>query len=181
MRRLSIAALLLALPLAATPAVAQSAPSTPAPAASAAPAAPAATASHRAAVARLMEVTRVKELTEQGAATMLDAQLRQMPQLAPVSGVLRDFYREQLAWSVLEPEYTQLYLEVFSEQEVRDLVAFYQTPLGRTMLTKMPALMARTNEMTTRRMQAAMPQLMQRLQAAMQGQAGGAGGAPPTR
>ena len=126
------------------------------------------TASHRAAVARLMAVTRVRELTEQSAEAMIASQVKQLPQLAPYASVLRDFYREQLNWSVLEPEYTRLYLEVFSEAELRELATFYESPLGQKMLAKMPLLMTRTNELTTRRMQAAMPQLMQRLQAAMQ-------------
>ena len=134
---------------------------------------PAADAAHRAAVQRLLQVTRVREMTEGSLETMLDAQLRQMPQLAPYAGILRDFYREQMDWKILEPEFTRLYLEVFTEPEVRELIDFYQTPLGQKMLTKLPALLAKSNEMSMRRVQAAMPQLMERLQAAMQG-----GGAP---
>ena len=130
---------------------------------------PAGDATHRAAVQRLMEVTRVRELLEGGIEGTLATQLRQMPQLAPHVGLLRDFYREQMDWKVLEPEYTRVYLEVFTEPEVRDLIAFYQTPLGQKMLTKMPLLMAKSNELATRRIQAAMPQLMQRLMEAMQG------------
>jgi hypothetical protein len=91
-----------------------------------------------------------------------------MPQLAPFANVLQDFYREQMSWSALEPEYTRVYLELFTEPEVRELVAFYQSPLGQKMLAKMPLLMAKSSELATRRIQAAMPQLMQRLQAAMQ-------------
>ena len=130
---------------------------------------PAGDASHRAAVQRLMEVTRVREMTEGNIDSVLAGQLRQMPQLAAHAGLLREFYREQMAWKVLEPEYTRVYLEVFTEPEVRELIAFYQTPLGQKMLTKMPLLMAKSNELAARRVQAAMPQLMQRLMEAMQG------------
>lgn len=126
------------------------------------------TATHREAVRQLMEVTRVRELTEQSADAMLKGQLQQMPQLAPYATVLQDFYHEQMSWTALEPEYTRLYLELFTEPEVRELIAFYQSPLGQKMLTKMPLLMAKSSELATRRIQAAMPQLMQRMQAAMQ-------------
>jgi hypothetical protein len=91
-----------------------------------------------------------------------------MPQLAPYQSILADFYHEQLSWSVLEPEYTRLYQEVFTEAELREMIAFYQTPLGQKMLARMPTLMTKSNELASRRIQAAMPQLMQRLQAAMQ-------------
>ncbi|GLC25934.1 DUF2059 domain-containing protein [Roseisolibacter agri] len=138
---------------------------------------PAPDAAHRAAVQRLLQVTRVREMTEGNIETMLAAQLRQMPQLAPYAGVLRDFYREQMDWKVLEPEFMRVYLEVFTEPEVRELIVFYETPLGQKMLTKLPALMAKSNELSTRRLQAAMPQLMERMQAAMQG--GVVPGTPP--
>jgi len=139
-------------------------------------------AAHRAAVKRFMEVTRVRELTEQSAGRMLDDQLQQMPQLAPLAGVLRDFYREQMSWTVLEPEYTRIYLEVFTEPELRKLTEFYQTPLGKTLLAKTPVLMSKTAEVTTRRMQAALPQLMERLQTTMQPPTGTAPDpAPPPR
>lgn len=122
----------------------------------------------RAAVKQLMEVSRVREMTEQTADVMLKSQLEQMPQLGPYANILRDFYREQLGWAVLEPDLTQVYLEVFSESELRELIAFYQSPLGKKMLDKMPVLLAKSNELTSKRMQAAMPKLMERLEAAVQ-------------
>lgn len=124
-------------------------------------------ATHREAVRQLMAVTRVRELTEQSVDVMMKGQLQSMPQLGPFASILETFYREQMAWSALEPEFTRLYLEVFTETELREMIAFYQTPLGQKLLTKMPVLMAKSNEMTTRRIQTAMPQLIQRLQAAM--------------
>lgn len=126
------------------------------------------TASHREAVRQLMEVTHVRELTEQSGDAMLKGQLQQMPQLAPYANVLQDFYREQMSWTALEPEYTRLYLELFTEPEVRELITFYQSPLGQKLLAKMPVLMTKSSELATRRIQAGMPQLMQRMQAAMQ-------------
>jgi hypothetical protein len=125
-------------------------------------------ATHREAVRQLMTVTHVQELTEQSVDAMMKGQLQSMPQLAPFAKILDAFYREQMAWSTLEPEFTRIYLEVFTEAELRDMTAFYRTPLGQKLLTKMPVLMAKSNEMTSRRIQAAMPQLMQRLQDAMQ-------------
>lgn len=122
---------------------------------------------HRAAVRRLMEVTHVRELLEQSSSSLLQDQLQRMPELAPYADIFRDFYREQLSWTALEPEYTTLYLEVFDESELRELIDFYETPLGQKLLAKMPTLVLKSNELVARRMQTAMPQLMQRLQSAM--------------
>ena len=128
----------------------------------------AAAPSHLAAAKQLLEVTHVRELMDTSATKMLDAQLQQAPQLAPFAEIMRDFYREQMRWDALEPEFVRLYTEVFSEQELHDMVAFYGTPLGRMMQSKMPLLMQKSNELTQRRLQAALPQLMQRMQAAAQ-------------
>jgi hypothetical protein len=141
------------LTLAALPLAAQEAPAAP---------------SHLAAAKQLLEVTHVKELMDTSATQMLDVQLQQAPQLAPFADIMRDFYREQMKWDVLEPEFVRLYTEVFSEQELHDLIAFYGTPLGKMMQSKMPLLMQKSNELTQRRLQAALPQLMQRMQAAAQ-------------
>ena len=109
------------------------------------------TASHRAAVQRLLEVTRAREMSAQTSDAIIETQLRQMPQLAPYASVLRDFYREQTSWSVVEPELTQLYSEVFTEPEIREMTTFYQTSLGQKMLTKLPTVMTRSNQLTSAR------------------------------
>jgi hypothetical protein len=125
-------------------------------------------ATHREAVKQLMAVTHLREVTEKSMDAVLKSQMEQMPQLRPYEDVMRSFLKEQMDWNTLEPEYARLYLEVFTEKETRDITAFYQTPLGQTMLTKMPVLMAKSSELAQRRLQAGMPVLMQRLQAAMQ-------------
>ena len=152
-RTLELSALILGLAITAQPSIAQ---------------APSNEESHRAAVKELMTVTHVRELMDQSSETMLAAQVQQMPQLAPYAGILRDFYKEQMNWSVLEPEFTQLYLEVFTEAELKELIAFYKSPIGQKMLEKMPVLMQKSNELSGKRIQAAMPQLMLKLQKAMQ-------------
>ena len=37
----------------------------------------------------------------------------------------------RMDWAVLEPDFTRVYLELFTEPEVRELIAFYETPLGQ--------------------------------------------------
>jgi uncharacterized protein len=141
-----------------------------APNAMAQPSAPplaAATASHRAAVARLLEVTHARETLEQQADSMLDTQVKTFPTLAPLAQTLRTFYREMMNWSVMEPEMTQVYLETFTEAEIGQLITLYQTPAGRMLLAKTPALQQKLVSIQGKRMQAAMPKLMEMMQSAM--------------
>jgi uncharacterized protein len=172
MRFSHVGTLTAALALSALPSLADRAAAQEAPGAAAQQ--PAVAPSHLAAVKRLMEVTRIRELTEQSVETTLAGQPQQMPQLAPYADVLREFYRENLSWAVLEPEFTRLYVEVFTEADLREMITFYESPLGQKMLTRLPALLVKSNEITMRRLQASMPQLMQRLQAAMQARPPGA-------
>ena len=42
--------------------------------------------------------------------------------------------QEELAWDKLEPIYVRLYQESFSEEEVKDIVAFYKTNIVNAAL-----------------------------------------------
>ena len=125
-------------------------------------------ATHRDAVKQLMAVTHLREVTAQSMDDVVKSQMAQMPQLKPYESIMQTFLKEQMDWSALEPEFTRIYMEVFTEKELRDIIAIYQTPAGQMMLAKMPVLLVKTNEFTQRRLQAGLPVLMQRLQAAMQ-------------
>jgi hypothetical protein len=87
--------------------------------------------------------------------------------LAEYEDVIDAFYAEQFSWTTLEPEFIQLYVEVFTEAELRELTAFYRTELGQKMLLRLPEVMQRSMAITQARLQEALPQLMERLQAAM--------------
>jgi len=78
--------------------------------------------------------------------------------------MMRELFREHLSWSALEPEYVRVYSEVFTERELREMIAFYETPLGQKMLDKLPVAAARTQTIMMERMQRAMPQIMERMQ-----------------
>ena len=124
-------------------------------------------ATHREAVKQLMTVTHVRELTQQSMDAVMASQMEQMPQLKPYESIMKTFLKEQMDWSILEPEFTRIYAEVFTEKELRDMTAIYQTPVGQMMLAKMPGLLAKSNDFTQTRLQAGLPILMQRLEAAM--------------
>lgn len=124
-------------------------------------------ATHKEAVKQLMTVTHVRELTQQSMDAVMASQMEQQPQLKPYESIMKTFLKEQMDWSILEPEFTRIYAEVFTEKELRDMTAIYQTPVGQMMLAKMPGLLAKSNEFTQKRLQAGLPILMQRLEAAM--------------
>ena len=52
-----------------------------------------------------------------------------------------------------------LYTDAFSEAELKELLAFYQTPVGRKVLEQMPQLMAHSAQLTQARLQQAVPEV----------------------
>jgi len=64
-----------------------------------------------------------------------------------------------VGWDQLKPELVKLYTTNFSEAEMKDLLAFYQSPLGRKVLEKMPSLTAESAQMTQARLETAVPEV----------------------
>lgn len=67
--------------------------------------------------------------------------------------------REELGWTKLKPEMVQLYREVFTQEEVHGQIAFYRTPVGQSMVAKMPLVMQKSLELSQRQMRLVIPRL----------------------
>ena len=118
---------------------------------------------------RLLTAQKSRETMESSMEAMLNAQVKQAPQLAQFAGVLRDFYKEEMSWAKMEPEMIAVYSATYTEQEAKDLIAFFESPTGKMMTAKQPALTMKAAEVSQAKMQEAMPRLMAKIQAAMQG------------
>jgi hypothetical protein len=62
-----------------------------------------------------------------------------------------------IGWEKLQPDMVKLYTSNFSESELKDLVAFYQSPLGRKVQAKMPQISQQSFQMTQEKLQPAVP------------------------
>lgn len=67
--------------------------------------------------------------------------------------------REQLDWANWRTQITKRYLAVFSEAEIRGLVAFYESDLGRKLLQNERAITQASLELAESDMQAMLPRL----------------------
>jgi len=68
--------------------------------------------------------------------------------------------KELLDWPKLEPMYVRIYQKTFSQQEIDGMIAFYKTPAGQAVISKMPTAMQNTMD----EMQQLMGPVMQRMQ-----------------
>jgi hypothetical protein len=62
-----------------------------------------------------------------------------------------------IGWDKLKPEMVKLYTSNFTEQELKDLVKFYQSPLGQKIVQKMPQVTEQSAELTQTHLQEAAP------------------------
>ncbi len=49
--------------------------------------------------------------------------------------------QKEMSWEVMKEPMIDLYLKHYSEQEIQDILAFYRSDTGRSMIEKMPAVM----------------------------------------
>jgi hypothetical protein len=64
-----------------------------------------------------------------------------------------------VAWDKLEPDMVKLYTSNFNEQELQELVSFYQSPLGQKVLQKMPMLTEQSAQLTQGKLETAVPKV----------------------
>ncbi|WP_271411095.1 DUF2059 domain-containing protein [Pseudomonas sp. Q1-7] len=64
-----------------------------------------------------------------------------------------------VGWDKLKPELVKIYTSAFSESELKELIAFYESPLGKKVLEKMPALTQQSAQLTQSRLEAAVPEV----------------------
>ncbi len=51
---------------------------------------------------------------------------------------------EQMSWEKLKPAMVQVYQDSFTQKEIDDQIAFYNTPSGQSMIQKMPVVIQRS-------------------------------------
>jgi hypothetical protein len=62
-----------------------------------------------------------------------------------------------ISWDKLQPDMVKLYTSNFTESELKDLVAFYQSPLGQKVQAKMPQISQQSFQLTQSKLESAVP------------------------
>ncbi|WP_263144282.1 DUF2059 domain-containing protein [Pseudomonas sp. RIT-PI-AD] len=62
-----------------------------------------------------------------------------------------------VGWDKLKPDLVKLYVSNFSETELKDMIAFYQSPTGKKMMEKMPQLGNEAARLTQAKLEPAVP------------------------
>lgn len=117
--------------------------------------------SHTQAAMDLLRVTNVESMIDQQTQAMMGAMVQQNPQLAPFSDVILKWAGTYISWKQLGPQFVSLYEANFTEAELRELLKFYQSPVGQKSLSKVPELTRSAMQVGMAAAQAHAPELIQ--------------------
>ena len=125
--------------------------------------------SHVDAAKGLLELMDADQSIEQAYAqisTHLDTMARQMgiteeqrPRFERYTERMIVAMKEEMSWEKMEPHIVDVYVKVYTEEELRELSAFYASPIGQKFVAKMPELMEASLQMTQEMMGNFLPRM----------------------
>lgn len=123
----------------------------------------------RATIEKFLQVTEAANMMDQAYQNMdqMSAQMlsaggvdpKQAQQMQQYMEEVNALVRTELSWDKMEEPMIALYGNVFSEDELQDIIAFYQSEAGQKMLKRQPELMQGTMVMMQQQMQQLMPKM----------------------
>ena len=86
-------------------------------------------ASHIKAAEKLLETMDTEKTLKSSISEMLDIQSKENPLFQKNRKELEAFFNKYISYKNLKDEYIKMYVEVYNEQEIIELTAFYNTPI----------------------------------------------------
>jgi uncharacterized protein len=120
--------------------------------------------SHRKVALKLCETLGMAKMMNSSIDVMLKGQVQANPQLASKEPQMRAFFAKYLSWESLKEDFLKIYMEAFTEAELTQLIAFYETPVGKKTLSVMPTLMEKGSQLGISRVQEHIAELQKAVQ-----------------
>lgn len=114
-------------------------------------------------IEELLELSNSKQLIEDSFTSASKIILKDVQDPAKEKAVT-DLFNKYYSWEKLSPAFIQIYHEVYSAEDLQQLVAFYKSDVGQKMLNKMPELMDKTMAAIIKINEENMPKMMPELQ-----------------
>jgi hypothetical protein len=103
---------------------------------------------------QLLEGKRVPKQIQASLAGVVAAQAQRYPDVPGLEQVMREFLARHVTWNAMKDEYAELYAGAFTEEELREMTAFYRTPAGQKLARATPQLSRLGGELAERIMRA---------------------------
>jgi hypothetical protein len=99
-----------------------------------------------AAAEQLLNLMNTEQVMRAAITATFDAQVKAQPLMAPFMDVMREWADRVITMKEMGPQLATVYAEYFSQAELRELVALYQSPIGRRLASVLPELTRRGSE-----------------------------------
>ena len=112
----------------------------------------------------LLEAEGTPQMMEQTLKTSLEAQLKAAPVLLAYRQAFEMYLRNTISFEAQKEELARIYLEVYAPDEIRELIRFYQTPIGRKKAAAGSRIATAAAQVTQKKMQEYLPVFQQQLE-----------------
>lgn len=110
-------------------------------------------ASHLQQVDKLFKLTQMEKKIDESVDSVMQLQLSQNPQLSNHSKEMHAFFKKYIGWNALKTDLAAMYMQTFSEDELKAINDFYITPAGQKVITVLPELVQERNQLAMKRLQ----------------------------
>ncbi len=79
------------------------------------------------------------------------------------SAEMLDLMMQESQWTQVEPETIQIWQDIYTQEEINSMIQYYQTPMGQSILKKMPLATEKSNAIVQGKIDKFMPQFIEKL------------------
>ena len=109
--------------------------------------------SHLEQVEILFKLTRMEQKINDSVQSVAQLQLRQNPALEEKRGQLMAFLERHIGWNAVRGDLYEMYLQTFTEEELKTINDFYITTTGQKVIVIVPQLVQERNRLAMQRLQ----------------------------
>ncbi|WP_207492141.1 DUF2059 domain-containing protein [Aridibaculum aurantiacum] len=120
--------------------------------------------SHYKAAEDLMMAMNMPQNVDATIPQMVELQIQGNPMMASKKDAFTAFMMKHVSWQAIGDEMTKIYMQEFSEADLKALAVFYKTDLGKKLAASHNALTMKGSHLGQRKVQENMAELMQVLQ-----------------
>ncbi len=113
---------------------------------------------------KLLGTMNMSRTMDQLVTNMIGLQIQQNPDMAPYRSVLLDFFGKHMNFESLQDDLIRIYVEAYSEEELKEINTFYASNVGQKTIRLMPELIAKRSQVGQQRVQDNIWELEQMIQ-----------------
>jgi uncharacterized protein len=91
--------------------------------------------------------------------TQLGVKPSEQPIFDKYYGKMIQLMKDELSWKKMEPMILDVYSRNFTEKEIDDMLAFYRTETGKSVIKKLPAVMQESMQISNQLLQPVLPKI----------------------